>query len=446
MKQIAALFATACAVSFLAACGQGGSGAPAGAPGKGAGGPPGGMPPAEVEVITAKAGTATITQELPGRLQAYRTAQVRARVEGIVEKRLFTEGSDVKEGLPLFRIDPRNYQAAFESAKADVAVAKVTVDRYRPLLQIKAVSQQEFDLAEAKLKQAEAALTRARVDLENTTVPAPITGRIGRELVTEGALVGKGEATPLTVIEQLDPIYVNFTQSGVEILRLKQSINSGKLKSAEKTKIELIQEDGSVYKLPGKLLFSDLAVDPATGSVSMRAVFPNPKRDLLPGAFVRVRFPEAVADQVILVPQRAVQAGPQGQFVLTVDDKGTVIPQGIKTGGMSGTYFVVAEGLKGGEKIIVNGLQKARPGTTVKVVVLGPDGKPIASASEVKEQRSEKIPEATPDKPDAKSSIKPTEKEADKTSDKATEKPTEKPADAKPESARSTDKKTTEKK
>ncbi|WVN42326.1 efflux RND transporter periplasmic adaptor subunit [beta proteobacterium MWH-UniP1] len=379
MKHPTALFITACAVSLLTACGQGGSQSPGGAPGKGPGGPSAGMPPAEVEVMTASTGVATITQELPGRLQAYRTAQVRARVEGIVEKRFFTEGSDVKEGTPLFRIDPRNYQAAYDSAKADVSVAKITVDRYRPLLQIRAISQQEFDLAEAKLKQAEAALTRARVDLENTTVPAPITGRIGRELVTEGALVGKNEATPLTIIEQLDPIYVNFTQSGVDVLRLKQSIAAGKLKNADKTKIELIQEDGSVYKLTGKLLFSDLATDPTTGSISMRAVFPNPRRDLLPGSFVRVRFPEAVADQVILVPQRAVQTGPQGQFVLVVNDNNLVAPQMIKTTGMSGTNFVVSDGLKGGEKIVVNGVQKARPGSTVKPVLLGPDGKPVAA-------------------------------------------------------------------
>ncbi len=382
MKQTTAIVLSACALSLLTACGQGGSPSPGGAPGKGAGGPPAGMPPAEVDVITAATGTATITQELPGRLQAYRTAQVRARVEGIVEKRLFAEGSDVKEGTPLFRIDPRNYQAAYDAAKADVAVAKITVDRYRPLLQMRAISQQEFDLAEAKLKQAEATMTRARVDLENTTVPAPISGRIGRELVTEGALVGKNEATPLTVIEQLDPIYVNFTQSGVDVLRLKQSIASGKLKNADKTKIELIQEDGSVYKLTGTLLFSDLATDPTTGSISLRAVFPNPRRDLLPGTFVRVRFPEAVAEKVILVPQRAVQTGPQGQFVLTVNDQNIVTPQMIKTAGMSGANFVVSEGLKGGERIVVNGVQKARPGTTVKAVLLGPDGKPVAATPE----------------------------------------------------------------
>jgi membrane fusion protein (multidrug efflux system) len=333
-----------------------------------AGGPGAGMPPPEVDVIAVAPGSATITQELPGRLQAFRTAQVRARVEGIVEKRLFTEGTDVREGATLFRIDPRSYQASFDAAKADLAVARVTLDRYKPLLDIKAVSRQEFDLADAKVKQAEAALTRARIDLENTAVPAPISGRIGRALVTEGALVGKGEATPLALIEQVDPIYVNFTQPGADLLRLRQAVKAGKLKEADKAKVELILEDGSVYPLPGKLLFSDLAVDPLTGSVSLRALFPNPKHELLPGSFVRIRFPEAVADGAIRVPQRAVQAGPQGQFVMAVGPDGKVAPLPVKTGGMSGGDFIIAEGLKGGEQVIVNGLQKAKPGTPVKAV------------------------------------------------------------------------------
>jgi membrane fusion protein (multidrug efflux system) len=346
--------------SALAGCGGEGDKKTAAGPGGAA------MPPPEVDVIIVAPGSATITQELPGRLQAYRTAQVRARVEGIVEKRLFTEGTDVKEGATLFRIDPRNYQASFDAAKADLAVARVTLERYRPLLEIKAVSQQEADLAEAKVKQAEAAVTRSRIDLDNAAVPAPISGRIGRALVTEGALVGKGEATPLAVIEQIDPIYANFTQPGADLLRLRQAVKAGKLKEAERAKVELILEDGSVYPQPGKLLFSDLAVDPATGSVSLRALFPNPRRELLPGAFVRIRFPEAVDNQAIRVPQRAVQAGPQGQFVMVVDAEGKAAPRPIKTGGMSGSDFIIAEGLKGGEQVIVNGLQKARPGTPVK--------------------------------------------------------------------------------
>ncbi len=346
------------------------------------GGPGGaaGMPPPEVDVITVQAASATITQELPGRLQAYRTAQVRARVDGIVEKRLFAEGSDVKAGAPLFRIDPRNYQAAYDAAKADLEVARLTLERYQPLLDIKAVSKQEVDLAQARFKQAEAALTRARVDLENTTVPAPISGRIGRAMLTEGALAGRGEATLLATIEQLDPIYVNFTQPGIDVLRIRNDLKTGKLKEAEGAKVELVLENGSLYPLPGTLIFSDLAVDPATGSVSMRALFPNPERELLPGTFVRIRFPEAVADGVLRVPQRAIQSSPQGRYVLVVDAEGKVSVRPVRTGAMSGADFVITEGLKEGERVIVNGLQKARPGSVVKAVPWDPQAAILPSS------------------------------------------------------------------
>ena len=360
-------------VLLMAACGQQGQQGPQqqASPGKGAGGPPAGMPSPEVDVIVAQSGQAPITRELPGRLAATRTAQVRARIEGIVEKRLFAEGSDVKEGQALYQIDARNYQSAFDAAKADRETAQLLVTRYRPLLEIGAISKQEFDLANAKLKQAEAALTRAAIDVENTTVPAPIAGRIGRSFVTEGALVGRGEATPLAVIEQIDPIYVNFTQSSADLLRIQQQLKSGTLKAARTPTIELLLADGSVYPSEGQLVFSDLAVDPATGSVSLRALFPNARRELLPGAFVRVRFPEAVADNVILIPQRAVQTGPAGQFVSVVNDEGKVIPTPIVTRGTSGQSFIVSQGLKGGEQVIVNGLQKARPGSVVRPVVIG---------------------------------------------------------------------------
>ncbi len=357
----------------VAACGgEQKPGAPGGAPGAG-------MPPPEVDVVTVAPSTAILTQELPGRLQAVRTAQVRARVEGIVEKRLFAEGSDVPAGAPLFKLDARTYRAAADSAAADVAVARQTVERYRPLLEMKAVSKQEFELAEAKLKQAEAALAKAALDLENANVTAPISGRIGRALVTEGALVGKGEATHLATIEQLDPIYANFTQSNADVLRLQQAMKSGRLKRATEAKVELVLEDGSVYPQPGKLLFSDLAVDPNTGSVSLRAEFANPKRELLPGTFVRVRFPESQADNVVKLPQRAVQAGPQGQFVMTIDAEGKAAPRPVKTGGMSGADWVIAEGVKAGDTVIVNGLQKARPGTPVMPVPWNPNA-PVAAA------------------------------------------------------------------
>ncbi|HEX7455225.1 MAG TPA: efflux RND transporter periplasmic adaptor subunit [Gallionella sp.] len=349
-------------ITLLSACGVGAD-KPAAGPGPG-----GAMPPPEVDVITVGTGRATLTQDLAGRLQAYRTAQVRARVEGIIEKRLFEEGSDVKAGAPLFQISARTYKAAADAAQADVAIARQTVERYKPLLAIKAVSQQEFDLAVAKVKQTEAVLARATEDLENSSVPAAISGHIGRTLVTEGALVGKSEPTQLATIEQLDPIYVNFTQPGADLLRLRQAIRTGKWKHAESVRVELLLEDGRVYPQAGKIFFTDLAVDPATGSVSLRAEFANPQHELLPGMFARIRFPEAVAENAIRVPQRAVQSGPQGQFVMVVGAESKATPMPVKTGGMAGTDFIIAEGLKGGEQVIVNGLQKARPGTAVKPV------------------------------------------------------------------------------
>lgn len=337
------------------------------------------MPPPEVDVISVVPGRATLTQDLPGRLEAYRTAQVRARVEGVVEKRLFQEGSDVKAGASLFQIDPRIYKTAAASAKADLEIARQNVERYKPLLEIKAVSQQDFDLAEAKVKQTEDASTRATEDLAYTTVPATISGRIGRALVTEGALVGKGEATLLATIEQLDPIYANFTQSGDDLLRLRQAVRAGKLKHAESATVELLLEDGSVYPLVGKIFFTDMAVDPGTGSVSLRAEFPNPKRELLPGMFVRIRFPEALAEHVIRLPQRAVQVGPQGQFVMVVGTENKATPMPVKTGEMADGDFIISEGLKGGERVIVNGLQKVRPGTPVKPLPLDTSDPAVSS-------------------------------------------------------------------
>lgn len=335
-------------------------------------------PPPEVDVMTVSRGSATLTQDLPGRLQAFRTAQVRARVEGIVDKRVFQEGSDVKAGQTLFHINPRVYQAVLESAKADLLIAQQTVARYQPLLAMKAVSQQEFDLAAAKVKQAQAALTRAEEDMENAHVPASISGHIGRSLVTEGAFVGKGEATLLATIEQLDPIYANFTQSGGDLLRLQQAIKQGKLKRTDSAMVELLLEDGSVYPAKGKLFFTDMAVDPSTGAVSVRAEFPNPNRELLPGMFVRIRFPQAVAENTVRVPQRAVQTGAQGQFVMSIGAESKATPLPIKTSGMAGADFVVSDGLKGGEQIIVNGLQKARPGTVVKPVPLAAPASSVA--------------------------------------------------------------------
>lgn len=358
-------------VFFIAACGEGDKKATT--VGAGNSVPTSAPPPVEVDVITVVASSATTTQDLPGRLQAMRTAQVRARVEGVIEKRLFTEGTDIEAGTPLFRIDARTYKAQADAASADLAAAKANFDRYVPLLAIKAVSQQEYDAAQARVKQAEAQLAKARLDLENAHPPAPISGRIGRALVTEGALIGKGEATHLVTIEQLDPIRVELSQSYSDLLRLQKAIKTGKQKVANTAIVELLLEDGTIYPAKGKLLFTDLAVDPASGAVILRAEFPNPKRELLPGTFVRVRVPQATLDDALRVPQRAVTGGPQGQQVLIVDTEGKVVPRPIVTGSMSGADFIVTDGLKGGEQVIVNGLQKARPGTMVKPVPWKPD-------------------------------------------------------------------------
>jgi len=362
---------------MLAACGSSGEGGKAPPAAAGPGGS-GGMPPPEVDVVAVAERDVTITQDLPGRLLAYRTAQVRARVEGVVEARLFVEGSDIKAGAPLFRIDARTYRAQLEAAEADLAAAQAVLARYQPLLEIKAVSQQEYDAAAAKVKQAEAAVAKARLDLENATPSAPISGRIGRALVTEGALVGKGEATHLATIEQIDPIRVEFTQSYADLLRLQQAVKAGKRQRAESAEVELALDDGSLYPEKGRLKFTDLAVDPASGAIVLRAEFPNPRRELLPGAFVRVRFPQARVESALTVPQRAVQGSAAGQMVMVVDAEGKVAPRPIKTGGMVGGDFIVTDGLRAGETVIVNGLQKARPGSVVKPVPWMP-GAPLSS-------------------------------------------------------------------
>lgn len=353
----------------------------------------GAMPPPEVEVVTVERRNVPVTVELPARAQAIRSAEVRARVEGVLEKRLFVEGTDVQEGTPLFLIDPRTLEAEIAAAKAalakaqaDALAARLTAERYKALVG-KAVSKQDYDLAEARRKQAEAevaaaeaALRRAEIDLEYAHITAPIAGRIGRALVTEGALVGKGEATHLATIEQLDPILVNFTQSSSEYLRYMESLRAGKAKAAD-APIRLITEDRREYPHPGKLLVTESTIDPATGSVAMRAEFPNPDRMLLPGQFVRVRLPLAEAADVVTVPQRAVQASPQGQMVLLVDAENKVVPQPVRTGGLSGTDWIITEGLTGGERIIVNGVQKVQPGAPVTPVPLAAQAAPVSTAA-----------------------------------------------------------------
>lgn len=365
---------------LLAACGAGGGDAP-GANKTAAGGAP---PPPEVEVITVGRNNVSRAVELPGRAQAIRTAQVRARVEGIVEARLFQEGTEVRAGQPLFRLDGRVLAANVESARAQLNKAQAeatnaeqSLQRFQSLAAQKMASGQQMDQAVARQRQAladigvaKAALARSEIDLSYATVTAPIGGRIGRTLVTEGALVGKGEATHLATIEQLDPIWVNFSQSSADYLRLREAVASGKAEPAKDPAIRLLLENGHEYPLPGKLLFSDLSIDPSNGSVGMRAEFPNPQRLILPGQFVNLRMPVAEAEGVITVPQRAVQASPQGQLVMIVGPENKVTPKPVKTGGLSGNDWIIAEGLVGGEQVIVNGLQKARPGSPVTPVPL----------------------------------------------------------------------------
>lgn len=341
-------------------------------------------PPPEVTVAVVQRGDAPVTYEVSGRVVAYRTAEVRARVEGILEKRLYTEGGEVREGQPLFRIDRRMLEANVASARAalakeraNVEIATQTVKRYRQLIADQAVSRQELDQAEAQLKQseaevlsAEAALKRAEIDLSYADVPAPIAGRITRAFVTEGAFVGRGDATHLATIEQLNAVYVDFTQSGTERLRLQKALISGELKRAQ-TPVELVLEDGGVYRHRGRLLFSEQTVDRNTGTVTLRAEFPNPERLLLPGMFATVRFAAGTMDAAVKVPQRAIQATPQGQFVYLVGRDNKVVQQPIKTGGFSGQDWIVTDGLKGGERVVVDGLQKIRPGAVVSPVTAG---------------------------------------------------------------------------
>jgi membrane fusion protein (multidrug efflux system) len=358
---------------------------------------PGAMPPPEVSVVTIAAERIAITNELPGRLEATRSAQVRARVPGIVQKRLFTEGSDVKAGAVLFRIDPSSLQAALSTvqaarsrSEANLAQASLKVKRYAPLVQTNAISRQEYDDALSAQKQAQADLEASRanqqtasLNLGYATVTAPISGRIGRAQVTEGALVGQGEATPLATIQQLDPIYVNLTQSSSELLKLRQALSAGKLKTVgrDQASVSLVTEDGTPYPQTGKLLFSDLAVDQSSGAVTLRAEFPNPDRFLLPGMYVRARLEQAVNEAAITVPQQAVQRDNNGSSVMTVGADGKVAPRPIKTGSVQGDKWIVTEGLKEGDVVIVEGLQKVQPGAPVKAVPWKPAGAPVAAAA-----------------------------------------------------------------
>jgi len=350
--------------------------------GKGAAkGPP---PVPEVGVITVQPQSVSLTRELPGRTAAFRVAEVRARVNGIVQKRLFTEGTDVKANQPLFQIDRAPYQAVLDSAEAQVARAeanaastKSLAERYAKLVETNAVSRQEYDDAVAKQKSAvaevaaaRAAVKAARINLDYTLVRSPIPGRIGRSDVTEGAYVQQASATLLATVQQLDPMYVDLTWSTAELLRLRRSIESGELQSVDgKAQVTVLLEDGRAYPQPGTLQFADVSVDQTTGSVALRALVPNPKAELLPGMFVRARVEEGSKASALLVPQRAVMRDQNGRPVaLVVDKDGKVERRQIETDRAIGDAWLVTAGLAAGEQIVIEGLQKARPGSTVKVV------------------------------------------------------------------------------
>ena len=387
----------------LAGCGpQAGSPADAGAGAKPGGSaskpaspPGGGMPGPTVGVVTVQLGDVSLSVELPGRLEAWRVAQVRARVPGIVEQRLFTEGAAVRAGQPLFRLDAAPYRATLASsdaavarADANVAQAQAQVQRNQPLADAKAISAQEWlvtqttlALAKADAATARAAAQTARINLDYALVKAPIAGRIGRSLVTEGALVGQGEATQLAVIQQTHPLYVNFTQSAAEALRLRRAFDSGQLKRAgagASAELRVLLDDGSEYPLPAKLLFTDPTVDAATGQVSLRAELPNPKDLLLPGLFVRVRLVQATSERAIRLPQQAVTRGPGGDSVLVVGADNKPVSRKIVIGSGQGNDWVVQSGLAAGERVIVDGVQKLAmvpPGTPVNPVPWSPPGK-----------------------------------------------------------------------
>ncbi|AUH01680.1 MexE family multidrug efflux RND transporter periplasmic adaptor subunit [Prodigiosinella confusarubida] len=336
----------------------------------------------EVGIVTIAAQPLNITTELPGRTSAYRIAEVRPQVTGIILKRNFVEGSDVKAGSSLYQIDPATYQAQYNNAKAllsqaqaNAAIAHLTVKRYKPLLGTNYISKQDYDQAVATARQddasveaAKASLDSAQINLAYTRVTAPISGRIGKSTVTEGALVSNGQSTALTTIQQLDPIYVDVTQSSNDFLRLKKEMEDGTLEQSNgKANVRLLLENGIEYAQKGTLEFSDVTVDETTGSITLRAVFPNPQHNLLPGMFVRARLDSGINNNAILVPQQGVSRTPRGDAtVMVVDKDNKVEVRSIVATQAIGDNWLVTSGVKSGDRVIVSGLQKIRPGIQVK--------------------------------------------------------------------------------
>jgi membrane fusion protein (multidrug efflux system) len=356
-------------------------------------------PPAipEVAIVTVTPERVVLTTELPGRTSAYLVAEIRPQVNGIIQERLFSEGSDVKAGSVLYQIDPAPYQATYNNAVAALARSEASLppirlkaERFRELVAVKAISQQDFDNAAAALKQAEAdieyskaTVESARINLGYTRIIAPVTGRIGKSNVTIGALVTAHQGSPLAVVQQLDPIYVDAAQSSATLLRLKRNIASGLLKGngPNQTRVKLLLEDGTPYPQEGILKFSEVTVDPSTGSYILRMVFPNPKHVLLPGMYVRAVVQEGEVDRAILVPQQGVSRDPKGNPVaLIVDGEGKVQQRMITVDRAIGDKWLITDGLKPGDRLIVEGMQKVRPGASVKVASFDASGKDSSDA------------------------------------------------------------------
>lgn len=365
----------------LAACGGGGQTG-------------GNQPPPEAGFITVESQPFTLTNELPGRTTPYQIAEVRPQVTGIIEERLFEEGELVEAGEPLYRVDNRLYKADVASARANLASAQATLkstrlraERFDKLLKMNAVSQQEYDEAQAALGEtraqvaaAQAALDTALINLDYTTMEAPISGRIGRSTVTAGALVTANQTQALATIRQLDPIYVDVTQSNQELRRLREALESGRLEKVgeDKARVTLLLQDGSRYKHDGSLQFSEFAVDESTGAVTLRALFPNPESDLLPGMFVRARLPQGTRSDAILVPQKGIARDPTGQATaMVIGAENKVESRQVTAEKAVGNQWLISDGLNEGDRLIIEGLQKIRPGATVTPVKLDqPDQQP----------------------------------------------------------------------
>ncbi|MFY3000165.1 multidrug efflux RND transporter periplasmic adaptor subunit AxyX [Achromobacter xylosoxidans] len=352
--------------------------------------------PAEIGVIVAKATPTSVASELPGRLEPYREAEVRARVAGIVTRRLYEEGQEVARGAPLFQIDPAPLQAAYDSeaaalarAQANLSAAADKLRRYADLVSDRAISERDHaeSVAEERQARAEVALAKAnlqsaRLRLEYARVTSPIDGRARRALVTEGALVGEGQATPLTVVQQLDPIYVNFSQPAAEVMQLQKQIRAGALEGVapDKMRVRLLLPDGSEYGQGGTLSFADLAVDPGTDNVTMRALFDNPDRVLLPGMYVRVRLEQAVNRDTYLVPRDALLRNADGAHLLVAGDDGELRSVAVTAHRLLGPNWVITEGLEGGERVVVENAAQLAPGQKIKPVERAAPSAPMATA------------------------------------------------------------------